>query len=127
MWLGHVTVTGAELFQSAGHWGFMSELIGPRRRGEYQGAAELGGTLGSVWAPAVFTFLAMEWGWGRLTIAAGSHPCRDRASSSAHAGGRWLTPCPHVEVAPGRHRRAARRARPVSPDWLPESAGDLPR
>lgn len=26
VWLGHVTVTDAELFQSAGHWGFMSEL-----------------------------------------------------------------------------------------------------
>jgi MFS family permease len=71
VWLGHVTVTGAELYQSAGHWGFMSELSDPDRRGEYQGAAHLGGTAGSVWAPAVFTFLAMEWGSvGWLVIAA---------------------------------------------------------
>ncbi len=62
VWVGHVTVTGAELFQSAGHWGFMSELSDPERRGEYQGAAQLGGTLGSVWAPAAYTFLAIEWG-----------------------------------------------------------------
>lgn len=71
VWLGHVTVTGAELFQSAAHWGFMSDLSDPDRRGEYQGAAQLGGTLGQVWAPAAFTFLAMEWGSvGWLTIAA---------------------------------------------------------
>lgn len=71
VWLGHVTVTGAELFQSAGHWGFMSDLSDPRRRGEYQGAAQLGGTLGQVWAPAVYTYLAMEWGTpGWLLIAA---------------------------------------------------------
>lgn len=62
VWLGHVTVTGAELFQSAGHWGFLSELSDADRRGEYQGAAQLGGALGSVWAPALYTFLAMEWG-----------------------------------------------------------------
>src|SRR6185436_19035787 len=24
VWIGHVTVTGAELFQSAAHWGFLS-------------------------------------------------------------------------------------------------------
>jgi MFS family permease len=71
VWIGHVTVTGAELFQSAGHWGYMSELSDPERRGEYQGAAQLGHTLGSVWAPAAFTFLAIEWGAeGWLLIAA---------------------------------------------------------
>lgn len=70
VWLGHVTVTGAELYQSAAHWGFMSELSDPDRRGEYQGAAHLGGTVGSVWAPAAYTFLAMEWGTtGWLLIA----------------------------------------------------------
>jgi MFS family permease len=71
VWLGHVTVTGAELFQSAGHWGYLSELSDPDRLGEYQGAAHLGGTLGDVWAPAAFTFLALEWGTeGWLVIAA---------------------------------------------------------
>jgi len=70
VWLGHVTVTGAELFESAAHWGFLSELSDPERRGEYQGASQLGETLGSVWAPAAYTFLAMEWGTaGWLTIA----------------------------------------------------------
>jgi MFS family permease len=82
IWLGHVTVTGAELFQSAAAWGFSSELSDPDRRGEYQGAARLGGTLGGVWAPAAYTFLAMGWGSvGWLVIAAivvlaaiGAHP-----------------------------------------------------
>jgi MFS family permease len=70
VWLGHVTVTGAELYQSAGSWGFQSELSDPDRRGEYQGASHLGHTVGSVWAPAVYTYLAMEWGAeGWLVIA----------------------------------------------------------
>ena len=75
--LGHVTLTGAELFLSAASWTFEAELMDPRRRGEYQGAAELSGTLGRVWAPAAFTFLAMSWstyGWlviaGLITVAA---------------------------------------------------------
>ena len=70
VWLGHVTVTGAELFQSAGHWGFMSDLSDPERLGEYQGAANLGGTVGNIWAPAAYTYLAIEWGAeGWLVIA----------------------------------------------------------
>jgi MFS family permease len=71
VWLGHVTVTGAELYLSAASWSFEAELMDPRQRGAYQGAAELSGTLGRVWAPAVFTFLAMNWGAGGwLLIAA---------------------------------------------------------
>ena len=63
--------TGAELFNSAGDWGLQAELSDPARRGEYQGVTQLGYTLGSVWAPAVYTFLAMEWGpAGWLVIAA---------------------------------------------------------
>ncbi|WP_244931262.1 MFS transporter [Nocardioides sp. W7] len=80
--LGHVTLTGAELFLSAASWTFEAELMDPRRRGEYQGAAELTGTLGRVWAPALYTFLAMNWGatgWliiaGIITVAAAAlHP-----------------------------------------------------
>jgi MFS family permease len=66
-----VTVTGAELYLSAANWSFEAELMDPRQRGAYQGAAELSGTLGKVWAPAVFTFLVMDWGaTGWLVIAA---------------------------------------------------------
>jgi MFS family permease len=71
VWVGHVTVTGAELFDSAGEWGLQAELSDPQRRGEYQGVTQLGYTVGSVWAPAAYTFLAMEWGTpGWLVIAA---------------------------------------------------------
>jgi MFS family permease len=71
VWVGHVTVTGAELFNSAGEWGLQAELSDPARRGEYQGVSQLGYTVGSVWAPAAYTFLAMEWGTeGWLIIAA---------------------------------------------------------
>lgn len=70
VWVGHVTVTGAELFQSAGEWGLQAELSDPARRGEYQGVSQLGYTLGTVWAPAAYTYLAMEWGArGWLVIA----------------------------------------------------------
>ena len=69
--VGHVTLTGGELFLSASSWTFEAELMDPRRRGEYQGASELGGTLGRVWAPAVYTFLALSWGAaGWVVIAA---------------------------------------------------------
>jgi MFS family permease len=70
VWLGHVTVTGAELFVSGASWSFQAELMDPRRRGEYQGVADVSRTLGSMWAPALFTFLAMSWGaQGWLVIA----------------------------------------------------------
>ncbi len=70
VWLGHVTVTGAELFISGASWSFQSELMDPRRRGEYQGVQDVSRTLGSMWAPALYTFLAMSWGAeGWLVIA----------------------------------------------------------
>lgn len=71
VWVGHVTVTGAELFQSAGEWGLQAELSDPDRRGEYQGVSQLGYTLGTVWAPALYTFLAMEWGAQGWIVIAG--------------------------------------------------------
>jgi MFS family permease len=71
VWLGHVTVTGAELYLSAASWAFEAELMDPRQRGAYQGAAELTSTLGRVWAPAVFTFLAMNWGAAGWLVIAG--------------------------------------------------------
>ncbi|BCJ76124.1 hypothetical protein CS0771_56680 [Catellatospora sp. IY07-71] len=64
-------MTGAELYLSAASWSFEAELMDPRQRGAYQGAGELSGTLGKVWAPAVYTFLALSWGAaGWLVIAA---------------------------------------------------------
>lgn len=62
VWLGHVTVTGAELAVSGASWSFQSELMDPKRRGEYQGTQEVFSALGSRWAPALYTFLALEWG-----------------------------------------------------------------
>jgi MFS family permease len=71
VWLGHVTVTGAELFVSGASWSFQAELMDPRRRGEYQGVGDVCRTLGSMWAPALYTFLAISWGsQGWLVIAA---------------------------------------------------------
>ncbi len=70
VWLGHVTVTGAELFISGASWAFEAELMDPLRRGEYQGVQEVSSALGHIWAPALYTFLAIEWGAeGWLVIA----------------------------------------------------------
>jgi MFS family permease len=71
VWLGHVTVTGAELYLSAASWSFEAELMDPRQRGAYQGAAEFSSTLGRVWAPALYTFLAMNWGASGWLVIAG--------------------------------------------------------
>jgi MFS family permease len=62
VWLGHVTVTGAELAVSAASWSFQAELMDPQRRGEYQGVREVFSALGGRWAPALYTFLALSWG-----------------------------------------------------------------
>ena len=70
VWLGHVTVTGAELAISGASWAFEAELMDPARRGEYQGVQEVSRAMGSMWAPALYTFLAMSWGAeGWLVIA----------------------------------------------------------
>jgi MFS transporter len=87
VWLGHVAVTGAELYISGASWAFQAKLMDPARRGEYGGVAEVFSTLGGRWAPALYTFLAMAWhpaglpgaGWlvigGIATLAvAGMHP-----------------------------------------------------
>lgn len=75
VWLGHVAVTGAELYFSGANWAFQAKLMDPARRGEYGGVAEVFSTLGGRWAPAVYTFLAMSWhpaglpGAGWLVVA----------------------------------------------------------
>ena len=87
VWLGHVAVTGAELYNSGASWAFEAKLMDPARRGEYGGVAEVFSTLGGRWAPFAFTYLAMSWhpaglpGAGWLVIAgialvavAGLHP-----------------------------------------------------
>lgn len=70
IWVGHVTITGAELWSSAGNWGFTAELSEASRRGEYQGLWALGDNLVHVIGPALFTWLAMEHGWVGWTVIA---------------------------------------------------------
>lgn len=140
--LGHVTLTGAELFLSAASWTFEAELMDPRRRGEYQGAAELSGTLGKVWAPAAYTFLAMNWGaagWlviaGVAALAAvGLHPATRRARRflEEHVPAETLAEAAAAgdQVAPVGPPTVEQPAEPggVSPlDTLPESTGAHPR
>lgn len=110
VWLGHLTVTGAELAISAGSWAMQANLMDPRRRGEYGGVQAVFSTLGGGWAPAAFTFLAMSWaGPGWLVIAGivvlatvGLHPAARAAErfierevpASARGVGGAVTPDP---------------------------------
>jgi MFS family permease len=140
--LGHITLTGGELYLSAASWTFEAELMDPRRRGEYQGAAELTGTLGRVWAPAAFTFLAMGWGatgWlviaGVFVVAAAAlHPTTAMArrflENNVPADVLADAAAHEVEEAPVGPPTVEQPAEPggMSPlDGLPESTGDLIR
>jgi MFS family permease len=92
VWVGHVTVTGAELFQSAGMWGLVAELSDPERLGDYQGVSSLGYTLGEVWAPALYTFLAMSMGApGWIVIALIVVAAAFAIGPASHAAERHLT------------------------------------
>ncbi|MDQ6642053.1 MAG: MFS transporter, partial [Actinomycetota bacterium] len=94
IWLGHVTITGAELFQSAASWGFLAELSDPRRRGEYQGVWSLGFQVETIVGPALFTYLAINWGtpgWlliGGIAVvaAAVAHPAARSAQRYLQSG-----------------------------------------
>jgi MFS family permease len=89
--VGHIVLTWAELYLSASGWTFEAELMDPRRRGDYQGVSELGNTLGRFWAPAVYGFLAMEWGaLGWLTIAAIVGAAAAAMHPATRAGRRYL-------------------------------------
>jgi MFS family permease len=91
VWLGHVAVTGAELFQSAAAWGFASELSDPDRRAEYQGVLRLGSQIGSIGGPAAFTWLAVHWGApGWMLIAGIAVAAAAVAHPAARAAERYL-------------------------------------
>jgi MFS family permease len=73
IWLGHVTITGAELWQSASDWGFQSELSDHARLGDYQGVWGLGYQVGPILFPGLYTFLALQWGapgWAVIAVLA---------------------------------------------------------
>jgi MFS family permease len=82
VWLGHVTVTGAELTISSASWVYQAKLMDPHRRAEYGAVAGLFSDLGGRWAPALYTLVVMQWhrvGWlliaGIVVIAAAAaHP-----------------------------------------------------
>ena len=70
IWIGHVTITGAELWQSAADWCLTSELSDHRRLGDYQGVWGLGYQIEPIVFPALYTFLALQVGTpGWIVIA----------------------------------------------------------
>lgn len=100
VWIGHVTVTGSELWQAAGGWGLVAELSEPDRLGEYQGVSGLGYTFGEIWAPALYTFLAMSLGVpGWLVIAVIVVGAAAVIGPAARAGERYLARAPQPHVA----------------------------
>jgi MFS family permease len=91
IWLGHVTITGAELWQSASDWGFQSELSDHRRLGDYQGVWGLGYQAQPIIFPGLFTFLALQWGEpGWAVIAAIGVLAAVVAHPAARAAQRYL-------------------------------------
>ena len=102
IWLAHVTVTGTELFESSASWSLQSELSDQSRLGDYQGVASVANTLGIIWTPALYTFLATDLhaaGW--LIIAAivviaavGIRPSARMAQRHLEAGGSVPKPVP---------------------------------
>ena len=70
IWIGHVTITGAELWQSAADWSLTSELSDHRRLGDYQGVWGLGYQIEPIIFPALYTWLALQVGTpGWIVIA----------------------------------------------------------
>ena len=109
--VGHIVLTWAELYLSASGWTFEAELMDPRRRGDYQGVSELGNTLGRFWAPAVYGFLAMEWGaFGWLTIAAIVGAAAAAMHPATRAGKRYLEQHVPAEVLADARAGAAEEA-----------------
>lgn len=109
IWIGHITITGAELWQSASDWGFTAELSDPRRMGDYQGVWGLGYQIEPLVFPALYTFLALTWGapgWAVIALigiaaAAVSHPAARAAERYlAHHGSPVAdtTPSPTLET-----------------------------
>jgi MFS family permease len=91
VWLGHLTVTAAELATGSAGWMFQAKLQDPRRRVEYASVGGLLSQLGGRWAPALYTWLAMTWqhaGWlaiGLIVAVAGAaaHPAMRAAERFA--------------------------------------------
>lgn len=91
IWAGHVTITGAELWQSAADWGMTSELSDHRRLGDYQGVWGLGYQVEPIIFPALYTFLALRWGTpGWVIIAAIGVTAAALAHPAARAAERHL-------------------------------------
>ena len=105
IWLGHVTITGAELWQSAADWGFQSELSDHRRLGDYQGVWGLGYQAEPIIFPGLFTFLALRWGEpGWVVIALIAVVAAVAAHPAARAAERFL------QRSGGAHPAAASQA-----------------
>ncbi|HET8602812.1 MAG TPA: MFS transporter [Marmoricola sp.] len=91
LWLGYVLLTGAELFHSAGGWGFLSELSDPERRGEYQGVWKLGQQAQLMAGPVTCTWLAVTWRpEGLLVIGAVAVSASLLMAGAASGARRWL-------------------------------------
>ena len=91
IWVGHVTITGAELWQSAADWGLTSELSDHRRLGDYQGMWGIGYQVEPIIFPALYTFLALQWGTpGWAVIAAIGVAAAALSHPAARAAERYL-------------------------------------
>jgi len=103
IWLGHVTITGAELWQSASDWGFQSELSDHRRLGDYQGVWSLGYQVGPILFPGLYTFLALTWGapgWALIALLAVTAAVVAHPAARAAEGFRERAEASHADRSP---------------------------
>ncbi|WP_206062953.1 MFS transporter [Nocardioides piscis] len=99
IWAGHITITGAELWNSASDWGFTAQLSDPRRLGDYQGVWGLGYHVEPIVFPALYTYLAFTWGTpGWAVIAAIGVAAAIASHPAARAAERYLAR--HGDIAP---------------------------
>jgi hypothetical protein len=112
IWLGHVTITGAELWQSASDWGFQAELSDHRRLGDYQGVWSLGYQVGPILFPA--------------STRSSRSPGRARVGpdrpAGGHRGGRRPPGGARRRALPGAGRSVARRSESEPRDLLTAGA-----
>ncbi|MEU9627897.1 MFS transporter [Streptomyces luteogriseus] len=72
LFLGAIAHVLGEVRQAAGSWGISFGLAPEDAQGQYQGTASMGADIGRMIAPAVLTWLAIEYGtFGWLVMAVG--------------------------------------------------------
>ncbi len=125
VWLGHVTVTGAELYLSAASWAFEAELMDPTAARRLPGSRRAEQHPGPRLGAGVVHVPRDELGRRRLAGHRGHHRARHHRRPSSDPDGtavpRGERPCRRTGRRPGLHPRprGRDRGRPALPHRRP--------